>query len=374
MKELFTVCVIAFLTLGIFNVNAQDQWEPRFYGTGYIVTEFEYANVDTFETRDQTALGLSEAAYCATYLPLQKLEIKGTFLYRNGVESVDKAIVEAYSNYSFNNALKVGLGRYLTPLSPTNHYFYAPLNNSATLPLLINHYMLFPQSFDGVKVSGEFGSKIKYGYTGIVGQYLSLGHNTTDLLDFQGSEEFIVTTGDVLEEEISNPLGLAIRLNMNVNEVFKIGGNYFFGNSTTADPKKGSDEVDYVDSKRNTFGADMSFVLNNFNIKGEYWYGEKHTNKGEVDDEASYSDGYYAEASYQYKNVTPYIKYDYVHDVDNVNTIKYTAGLAYRPLFQTLFKVEYGKYNFDISDEMISTNGEVQDDIDLFIVSAVVSF
>jgi hypothetical protein len=234
--------------------------------------------------------------------------------------------------------------------------------------------MLFPQSFDGMKVSGEFGSKIKYGYTGIVGQYLSLGHNTTDLLDFQGAEEFVVTMGSDEDEEVSNPLGVAIRLNLNVNEVLKIGGNYFFGNSATPMPVRDSDVVEYIDSKRNTFGADVSLVLNNFNIKGEYWYSEKHTNNGEVDDVASYDDGYYAEASYQYKNVTPYLKYDYVHDLDKIGISKYTAGFAYRPLFQTLFKVEYGKYNFDVSDDMIQMNGQVQDDIDLFIVSAVVSF
>lgn len=376
MKKLSRFYVIALFAFTLSNVVAQNEWEPEFFTTGYVVTQFEYGDIQNFDERDRYALGLSEAAFSASYLPLENLEIKGTFLYRPGVETVESAIVEAYSTWKFSEKFKVGLGRYLTPMSPTNHYFYAPLNNSSTLPLLINHHLLFPQSFDGVKISGETGSSIKFGYTGIVGEYSTVGHSTTDLLEFQGQGEFVASIG-AIESVDYRALGMAVRASLNVNDVFKLGANYFFGNSITPFPNADDRSItDQLDSKQSTVGVDVFVELGKLNLRSEYWYGEKHTNKGGADDYAFYNEGFYTEASLNMGKLTPFVKYDYLDDMPQIPINKYTAGVSFRPIFQTLFKAEYGYYAFNTSSsfkEML-TSVDFQDNVNLIILSAVISF
>ena len=68
--------------------------------------------------------------------------------------------------YTFNQKLQLGAGRFLTPLSPVNLYFYAPLNPSGVVPMLVSHHFLFPQSISGFQIAGlaDAGSNFKIGY------------------------------------------------------------------------------------------------------------------------------------------------------------------------------------------------------------------
>ena len=104
------------------------------------------------------------------------------------VITIRDLFVEAYGRYTFNEGFKVSLGKYLTPLSPVNQYFFAPLNTAASLPMLVSHHYLLPQSISGLQLSGEFGEDIKMGYNFTYGSYLSVGHSAFGMVGIQGRE------------------------------------------------------------------------------------------------------------------------------------------------------------------------------------------
>ena len=154
MRKTFALLLLMGVLLPAFSLD-ESEWKPTTHITGYVNTLFEYSDLvnghDVLEKKEP-AIGLSEAAFLVSYKPLKQMEFKGTFVYTHYIDAIQSLLVEAYGTYKINDALKISAGKYLTPLSPVNQYFYAPLNWYRTI-----HFCL--------KVSVDFKFRAKWAIT-----------------------------------------------------------------------------------------------------------------------------------------------------------------------------------------------------------------
>ncbi|TLX78124.1 hypothetical protein E9993_00115 [Labilibacter sediminis] len=349
--------VFALMQMVIGNVVlAQQEWEPQTHITGYLVTEMEWVGLDNL--KKDFGMGLGEAGFLASYKPLEKVEFKGTFVYKPGVLNIHEVIVEAYGMYKMDKAFNFGAGRFLTPLSPVNLYFYAPLNHSATTPLLVSHHAFFPQSLSGFQVNGVLGDVKSFEYNLTFGNYLNVHHRPSGVLNFHGLEESRIIFGDQfdlsgnVEDAIDFPLGGTFRLAYNHNNWLTMGYNMFLGNSILTTYENFN--IKYVDSYRKSFGTDIHVSVSDFKFNAEYWFGEASSKEHSPELSEEY-EGYYAELIYSKGKVTPFLKYDYINDIkldafrqdltEKDNELSaFTMGMSYRPFFELMTKLEYKRY------------------------------
>lgn len=345
--------ILLFVSLCLFiskSIIAQDNWEPRTHFTGYINSVAEYS--DQQNLKKDYAIGLSELGFLASYKPLEKLEFKTTLVYSNYTFHVSQLFVEGYGMYHFSDGFKLGVGRFLTPLSPVNLYFYAPLNPSGVVPMLVSHHFLFPQSINGFQIAGEFdaSSKLKLGYNVCIGSYAYINHFESGVLGIQAQEDSYPSFGyyDTEADKINNYLCGTGRIYASIGDMVTLGANYF-----KADAQQVTQDVNgkfiYYPSTKYTYGFDMHVNIANVKVNGEYWAGKQKTTS-ETDAalgkhiENDY-EGYYGEFIYDGDVFKPFVRYDYIKDVTvnlvGLPTQAATAGLAFRPRFETLVKLEY---------------------------------
>lgn len=385
MKTKITL-FMALFAIASLCVNAQDEWESQTHITGYLNALVEYADLDVLG--DNTlGIGLSEAGFLASYKPLEKLEIKGTLVYTHHIQDIQSLLVEAYAIYSFNEKIKVGAGKFLTPLSPVNTYFYAPLNISATLPMLVSHHVLVPQSISGFQVAGKFGGDLKIDYNLTYGTYENLGHPKNGILGVLGQEDIIA-----LEVPNFSPqylLGGSARLSGSYNEIVSLGLNYFDGTqSMLLSYDLTTHEYIEYDASKYSFGVDAHLNIGDLKINAEYWMGKQTTNDAiaGIDPEtglptndkivADYS-AYYAEIMYTIGMFTPYARYDFLADIVtpilDAPTTAISGGVAIRPIYELLFKLEYRNVGMDYSG-IAAELQDFQNNYNQFLFSTVISF
>lgn len=368
------IILIAILGMGFLKASvAQQEWEPQTHFTGYINTIAEFTDVQTYKDADKDlGIGLSEAAISGSYKPLEKLDIKTTIVYRHFVEDIQDLVVEAYGTYEFSPAFKLGAGKFLTPLSPVNLYFYAPLNPSGVLPMVVSHHFLIPQSVSGFQFSGVFGDTFSGGYNVTFGNYANKAHPRGGIIGLQGNEDGAIYKNLVEDpdELVTEYLpGGSARLFASFNDMLRIGANYFLGLQSSHlmqnnDPTGGI-QASYADARKYSLGMDGQFRYNNLEINGEYWYGEQWTTDLPREVRFDY-EGYYVEGLYQIGKIAPFARYEYISDMkgsinqqmpdgSNVilfdaetNTSSYTLGFNYRPFYETLVKFEYRKVMTDL--------------------------
>lgn len=348
MKKMFTAFTLAIVS--IIGINAQD-WDPQVHLTGYVNTVFEYSNLSSLDSK--TGIGLADAGFLASYKPLEKVELKATLVYTHHIKDIQSLLVEAYGTYEFNRGFRLGAGKFLTPLSPVNTYFYAPLNISVTLPMLVSHHFLLPQSISGFQVSGEAGDEFKLKYNVTYGNYLNLGHPSTGVLSVQGREDNS-PLGDVLEFESQYLLGGSARLELSYQDFVRLGLNYFDGTESTHLIQT-QDGTEFTDATKYSWGIDGHLNLSGFNINGEYWQGHQETTSISPKQESNYK-GYYAEVFYQNGALSPFLRYDFVDDLSNdilqAPTKGISFGAAYRPIYELMFKLELRQVNVDYASEV----------------------
>ncbi|MBK3519675.1 hypothetical protein [Carboxylicivirga marina] len=388
-KKTVTLGLIAAFAL-IFNHQSlgQDDWTPRKHITGYINTIAEYSNQDNLNKN--FGVGLSEVGLLVTYQPLPELELKATGVYSHYMFHVSQLLVEVYGMYSFSDGFKLGLGRFLTPLSPINQYFYAPLNPSGVVPMLVSHHFLFPQSISGFQIAGEFelGSSSKFGYNASIGSYAYINHFESGILGIQAQEDSYPTFGyyDTELDKINNYLCGTGRAYANFNDVLTIGANLFLADAQQFAQDE-FEEYQYYPSTKYTYGFDAHLHINNLKVNAEYWGGQQKTNDeipvpqpdGQIKYEYIKNDyvGYYAEIIYDRDVVKPFARYDFIEDI-NVNgiglpTSAATVGLAVRPRFETLLKLEYKRiFATEITD--FENQLSQDNDYDHIQLSFVLSF
>lgn len=333
-----------------FNLFAQDEGESRTHFTGYVNAVAEYS--DAIKLKKDYAFGLSDIGFLGTYRLNDKLEFKATLVYSHYTFHISQLFVEGYGQYNVADELKLGVGRFLTPLSPVNLYFYAPLNPSGVVPMLVSHHFLFPQSISGFKINGEFelGSSFKFGYAGTLGTYAYINHFESGVLSLQAQEDSYPSFGyyDTEADKINNYLCGTARAYGIINNMFTLGFNYF-----KADAQQVTQDVNgnfiYYPSRKYTWGVDAHLQVNNFKLNGEYWAGTQETTKKTDEILGAHTENdyeaYYGEFIYDGDVFKPFVRYDFIKDVTvnkvGLPTTAATIGLAVRPRFETLLKFEY---------------------------------
>ncbi len=365
-KLLFTL----LLVFGVQAVQAQDYFEPQTNITGYISTEFNYFdNLENY--RVTTGSAVSEAGMLVTYMPTSSLRLKTVFVYRPEFE-FDQMLNEAFGELSMSKMVNFKVGRFLLPLSPMNTYYYAPVNTSATLPILITNHEFFPLNMDGVSINGAFGDDVKLKYDVFAGGYRNTTWLPTGPVGFFGSEV------PYFKEQINSPYSIDRSYNNTYNtaigaavsfaykQLVEVGASYFkpkqeeipLDVTIPADALfPGFPETETVINTkldRPTYGFNAKVQYENTKIAGELWRGNLEidpivfmfmgnpaplTAGGDVDLEGSF-----VELSHRIEKFTPYVRYE-DQLTDDIEYSRFTAGINYKPSFERTLKVEYMMYD-----------------------------
>lgn len=385
--------IMLFISCSI--ATAQNGWEPQTFITGYINTIAEYSDhADTsvlgIPNDKHIGIGLAQVGLLISYKPMEQMEIKSTLVYSPWVRSWHDVVVETYASYKFNPLLKVGAGKYLTPLSPSNLYFYAPLNPSGVLPMAVSHHIFFPQSISGLQLAGETGGDLKIRYNLTYGNFYITDHLESGIIGIQGQEEIFPFSGHYEVYEGNRPesyLGGSGRVEFGYNNLFNLGLNIFEGteyNIIRLDPATGA-PASIEPAQQRSFGTDLHLNISNVKLNAEYWYAKNKTTDDAVFDIDIEYDGYYGEIIYDGDRIKPWLRYEYMNDAFTVlsdgsevalpfNT--FSGGIAYRPIFETTFKLEYRRVmveKLEKLDELVFDSSLLQD-YNFFLFSFVLSF
>ncbi|NVO09308.1 MAG: hypothetical protein HXX16_05025 [Bacteroidales bacterium] len=350
---------LLFLMLHYMNSFAQDEWKPQTHFTGYINSIIEYSDhsstsVIGVPTVKHRGIGLAQAGFLATYKPLEKLEIKSTLVYSPWVRSLHDVVVETFGQYTFNKGFKLGAGKFLTPLSPSNLYYYAPLNPSGVLPMVVSHHMFFPQSISGIQIAGSLGENLRLNYNATYGNYYITDHLEGGIIGIQGQEEIAQYAGhyEVYEGNIPKSyLGGSGRLSFDFKEIGTLGLNIFEGtesNLVLLDATTGN-VSSLEEAKQRSLGVDLHLNIQKFKLNAEYWNADLKTTKSTPIYSLTYK-GYYTELTYDGGAFKPWMRYEYIEDAKALFTdgslvslpmTTYSGGIAFRPIYETIFKLEY---------------------------------
>ena len=351
MRKIFQfMLVVAFVLLVSSSVKAQEEWEPQKRFTGYISTEFNYFN-DLKRYDNEYGVSLSEAGVLASYQPVKDITFKMVFVYRPDF-SIDQMVNEANVQYSVSDNLRFKVGRFLTPLSPMNTYYYAPVNTGATLPVLISNHEFFPLNMDAVSVNGSVGEDFKFGYEVFAGGYDNTTWMKTGAVGFFGDEvgyfKQLINSPYTIDGSYNQTRNLAVGGNVRFSyqDYVKVGVSVF--NPKTEDMPVyyyALDMADSFESEKITYGLDFKLALNNTRLTGEIWNSDMTVN-GTTDIELK---GSFVELSHSLGKVTPYVRYE-DQTTNDVEFQRYTGGLMYKPSFETTFKCEYLHYDHKAQD------------------------
>jgi len=357
MKRQFLLQLIFVFAIITGTVSAQEnvEWEPQTNITGYLATQFEYFDGLKYFNREY-GIALTEAGILASYKPLEKLEIKTVFVYRPNF-SIDQMINEVNAEYSFGDFLKVKGGRFLTPLSPMNTYYYSPVNNSATLPMIITSHEFFPLNMNGISANGSFGDDFKIGYDAFLGGFYNTLWLQTGAVGLFGSENSYfaaVMNGDS-----------SIIFGSDANEDLQIGGGGHltasykdniavgFGIFNSAETMENTQEGTYWYFDKLSYGANLKLKFNTLKLIGEYWQTTVSFSFAGGTFESKYKGGF-AELSNNFGKITPYVRYEYRSVPvfpDDIDYSRYTVGINYKPIFETTIKLEYLYYKYQELDQ-----------------------
>lgn len=353
IKPLFIVFGMAlFISQNAFS---QTYWEPQTNITGYVSTEFNYFNnLDGYDINYGTSI--SEAGILVTYRPQSNFTLKSVFVYRPQF-SFDQMLNEAYGELAVNDNLNVRVGRFLVPLSPMNSYYYAPVNTSATLPVLVSNHEFFPLNTDGVSINGSIGDDFKFKYDVFGGGFRNATYLPTGPVGFFGKEVSYFST------QLNDPIEIDESFNntYNLGAGFKTGFSYktyvdagfsLFKQMDSIIPLgvnlppnalyEGSPAtyiVQEYDSKKLSYGFNATFKYNNTQLAGEFWKSELNVNNIDYDLKGSF-----VTLSHRINQVTPYVRFE-KQVTTRVEYNRYTAGFNYKPSFSQTLKLEYMLYD-----------------------------
>lgn len=355
-NKILITTLILFFSFGTNLVFSQSFWEPVTNITGYMSTEFNYFDeLDGYENNYGTAL--SEAGILISYRPTSKLTLKGVFVYRPGF-GFDEMLNETYGQLSLSSLLNFKVGRFLLPLSPTNTYYYAPVNISATLPILVSNHEFFPLNIDGVSINGSPGNNFKFKYDIFAGGFRNTLYLKTGAIGFFGDEVtyFSAKSGEaiVIDESFNNSYNIAGggNIGFSYKSYIDAGFSYFkqanstlpIGIDLPADALYPGSPATYMvsefDYEKSTFGFNAKLQYNNTSLAGEYWNADLTLDEIE---EVKVK-GAFVILSHKINKLTPYVRYEQ-QETERVKYDRYTAGFNYKPGFERTLKLEYMLYD-----------------------------
>lgn len=357
-----SLIMIIVLTMFIAtSVNAQGEWEPQKRFTGYVSSEFNYFNrLKGYE--NEYGLALSEAGLLTSYQPRKDIIFKVVFVYRPDF-SIEQMINEANVQYSITDRLNLKVGRFLTPLSPVNTYYYAPVNTSATLPVLVSNHEFFPLNMDALSINGSLGNDFKLSYELFAGGYDNTTWMTTGAVGFFGDEVAYykqqIGSPYTIDGSYSGTRNLALGGNVRFayQDYIKIGMNVFNPKTETMPIYVHAyDAVRNFKSQKLSYGLDVKITLNTTQLRGEIWNADVKIDTDDVDLKGSF-----IELSQTIGKLSPFVRYE-DQTTNDIDFQRYTVGIAYKPTFETTFKLEYLHYNHELQN------------IDGLVVSLIYSF
>ena len=349
------IILAVFITLlSVGTAFSQDFWEPQTNITGYISTELNYFDgVDNLDVTYGTAI--SEAGILVTYQPTSNFTLKSVFVYRPGFQ-FDQMLNEAYGQLKVNDYVNVKVGRFLLPLSPMNTYYYAPVNTSATLPLLVSNHEFFPLNADGISLNGKSGEDVKLSYDLFAGGFRNTTWLRTGAVGFFGSEVTYFSTkqGDPIsiDESFNNTYNVAAGGNvaLSYKQFATVGFSLFkqkdyiipIGANVPADFLYPGSPAMYVvqdyEAKKLSYAFNAKLKYENTTVYGEYWTGDLNINNTDYD-----LDGAFVVVSQTINKVTPYVRFEH-QTTTSVEYNRYTVGINYKPSFTRTVKAEYMLY------------------------------
>ncbi|MDG5767582.1 hypothetical protein QA596_08915 [Balneolales bacterium ANBcel1] len=366
-----TITMAILLMAAIGSAQSQSYWEPYTNITGYISTEFNwFDNLEGFDYDYGAAV--SEAGLLMSYRPTSQLTIRGVFVYRPGYE-FDKMLNEAYGEYALTPYLNVRAGRFLQSLSPTNTYYYAPVNTSATLPILVSNNEFFPLNIDGVSVNGQFGNDFRFNYDVFAGGYRNDMSSRTGALGFFGGEVNYFNSllgADPIDLPDYNNVAIAGTAGVSYKNYVDVGFGVFnprneivtLGFQFEEDELFPGSPAEYMEFtmefEKIAYGVNARLQYGNTQIKAEYWEAEIST-EGFTSD----YDAYYVELSQRINTITPYVRYE-KQNAGDLSYSRYTGGVNFKPTFATTLKLEY----------LLYTQDDVDDNLHGFVGSFIYSF
>lgn len=340
------------LCVGAQMAFSQSSWEPQTDITGYISTEVNYFDeLEGYELKYSAAV--SEAGFLISYQPKSNFRIKGVFVYRPGFQ-FDQMLNEAFGELTLSEEAKFQVGRFLLPLSPSNTFYYAPVNSSATLPILVTNHEFYPVTIDGASFNGYLGTDFKMNYNLFAGGYKNSTWLRTGAVRFFGDEV------NYLKRLIGSPATIDPSYNKTYN--FGFGGRLGFSYKSYIDigfsTFKPNDEQVPVQAtvapgqtitvertfEKFSYGLNVKLQYRNTKLVGEYWTSDLKSDGSEVDLEGSF-----VELSHRFNKVTPYVRYE-DQLTDDIDYQRYTAGINYKPSFTKTFKLEYLRYEHTSDD------------------------
>ncbi len=370
----YKILFILLVFVGVESANAQ-YFEPQTNITGYIATEFNYFDeLDGFDVNYGTSI--SEAGFLITYRPTEKMTLKSVFVYRPGY-TFDQMLNEAYGEIYVTGNLNVKVGRFLLPLSPMNTYYYAPVNTSATLPILITNHEFFPLNIDGISINGKVGDDLKFKYEVFAGGYRNTTWLPSGAVGFFGGEvpyfKNQISSPYTIDGSYNDSYNVAAGISASVayKTYFEFGASYFkprkeevpisvfIPENALFDGFPATQTVIEVGFERPTYGFNAKAQYGNTKVVSELWKGELEvdplvfafqgnaiplTQGGDVDLEGSF-----VELSHRIEKFTPYVRYE-DQLTDDIEYSRFTLGINYKPSFERTYKVEYMKYSHDSGD------------------------
>ncbi|MCW3805113.1 hypothetical protein [Plebeiibacterium marinum] len=348
-RRIITIAWVLMLLSAAFNVKAQDNWEPQKRITGYISTEFN-AFDDLKGYDNNYGVTLAEAGLLTTYQPTENLTFKAVFVYRPDF-SFNQMLNEANIQYKLGEKTNIKAGRFLTPLSPMNTYYYAPVNSSATLPVLVSNHEFFPLNMDAVSLNGHIGSNLTFSYEVFAGGYRNTTWMKTGAVGFFGDEvayyKNIIQSDYTIHQGYNNSYNVALGGNIRLayQDYIKVGFNVFKPkNEYIPVYLTKFDMVKELETDKLTYGLDFKLALNNTKVIGEFWNSDFSIGPDEVDLKGSF-----IELSQMINKFTPYARYEY-QTTNDIEFERYTAGLMFKPTFESSFKLEYLHYEHKVQD------------------------
>lgn len=354
------ITTVLVLVVGLENAFTQSSWEPITNITGYISTEFNY--FDDLEGYDiNYTAAVSEAGLLVSYQPTSNFSIKSVFVYRPNFE-FDQMLNEAFGELTVSPEARFKVGRFLLPLSPTNTYYYSPVNTSGTLPLLVTNHEFFPLTIDGVSFNGAVGSDFKVKYDVFAGGYRNSTWLKTGAVRFFGDEVnyFKSQIGSIYTVDPSynntyntgfgGRIGASYKTYLDVglsafkpnNEQVPIGISFPEGALGPGSPA--TYVIQYNKFEKFSYGLNLKLQYENTKLVGEYWIADLKSNGSDVDLEGSF-----VELSQRFNLVTPYVRYE-DQVTDDIDYRRFTAGVNYKPSFTRTLKLEYIRYDHESGD------------------------
>ncbi|MCC7202498.1 MAG: hypothetical protein IT393_07560 [Nitrospirae bacterium] len=233
----------------------------------------------------------------------------------------------AYLEYLLNNSERIKAGSFLTPIGVYNEIHDATSTyNSVRVPWEIYRaekaggFAMFPKYNTGINLAGNhsFDRDLQLNYN----VYILNGENTIN--------------NDAERDDNSNK---AIGGQLIISPVagFNIGGSYYNGRQGTAPEKDHSSWI-----------ATLEYAGNHINVRAEYA-------SSELDDTTEY--GWYAEAAYRIKSVTPYICFGALDPDTDQSDDKWTEfvyGLNYEIQPNFIVKLENRHFGGDTNNIKVS--------------------